>query len=95
VLDGLGYDPQQKIKIKESQVILRPAFSEDSDSYNPHELASIRKAIEKELRLEVITRQGPPPPRTDVMWREEVADIVVPLLINVVSRLRLKTRGLI
>lgn len=81
VLDKLGYDYQQKSKVKESEVLLLAGNIEASEFDSDDELVSIKKAIEKELRLEVLTRKGPPLDYHGKYMAERAADIVVPLLV--------------
>jgi hypothetical protein len=77
VLDKLGYDYQQKSKVKESEVLLLPDNIEASESYFDDKSISIKKEIEKKLRLEVLTKQG----AKSHYQAQRAADIVLPLLV--------------
>lgn len=77
VLDKLGYDNEHKIKVKESDVLLLPDNIDAPESYFDDKSVSIKKALEKELRLEALTKQG----AKSHYQAQRAANIVVPLLV--------------
>jgi len=76
-LAKLGYSSAQIAEITSSDVLLLPEDIESSESYFSDKSVSIKKAIEKQLKVAVLTRQG----AKSHYHARRAADIVVPLLV--------------
>jgi len=77
VLTKLGYSSTQMAEITSSDVLLLPEDIESSESYFNDNSVNIKKAIEKQLKVAVLTRQG----AKSHYRAQRAADIVVLLLV--------------
>ena len=77
ILGKLNYSSTQKDEISSFDVLLLPENIESSESYFSDKSVSIKKAIEKQLKVAVLTRQG----AKSHYRAQRAADIVVPALV--------------
>ena len=77
VLNTLGYQPNQKDSVMGADVLMLPKDLESPESSFDDKSVSIKKHIEKQLRIEVLTKQG----SKSHYEAQRAADILVPALV--------------